>query len=148
MLVLFHYSVSTAEGLSPPGSALPSTLLFFFCLQYFFPFSFCWACLWASASLHCLLYCTCNTGKTRIVIWCHMCMGYVTVQKPNLCVFVNVYAYIKFHAYVRRRDTLLLCTTVVQVCILYVCTCTHTQGSQVLRINTGTSTAVFECIPL
>lgn len=93
VLVLFHYSVSTADGLSPPGSALSSTSLFFFffcfCLQYSFPFSFRWACLCFSTSLHCLLYCACNTGKEREEARVHMCVSYV-----SLCVFRMVYGYI------------------------------------------------------
>lgn len=95
VLVLFHYSVSTADGLSPPGSALSSTSLFFFvffvfaCSILFHSHSAGHVSALAHPCTVCCIVRAIQRKKEREEARVHMCVSYV-----SLCVFRMVYGYI------------------------------------------------------
>lgn len=80
-----------------------------------FLFSFYWACLWFSTSLHCMLYVHATHG---LHMWIYV------ATKPNLPEFGIDYSFTK-----AGMKTLLYLHAV------YVCRFAHTQGSQVCSIS-------------
>lgn len=144
---------------SPPGSALPSAPLFLFCLQYFFPFSFCWASLWLCASLHYLLCCEWQHTTQREN--CDAVPPVHALCESETAKFVYVWEYTYRHMWLKvygcesAHVTYPLianyaCTAIqLHVCII-VCVWRYTQdGSGISRISTASTFAsVFECTPL